>query len=234
MSRFYLFGVLCSIVITLLAYLSLPNRYLIVVLVLAISVVLQVFGGIYSILKQSWIAYLGMLGFVLFLPIGLFGMVGLSKMMDAHNSTIFRRRLVDELGADSVSTYPTKTFRIERANLSVAMTIGFVCLSLSIAIPVFMIVPIVMVIKYIASINFDLMRVFDTHMELKGAPGLNKVFIRKGKIISFTPSDSKLTYLDESDEVKTRKFYIEAFEENKQQELNKIFSEFTSPNVKEA
>ncbi|MCF7517861.1 MULTISPECIES: hypothetical protein [Pseudoalteromonas] len=72
-----------------------PN-YQTLALIFAPAILLSLFGGLYFIFKNKWLAYTGMLGCVVFVPIGALGVFALRSEMDNEIKRDFLRSLRSE------------------------------------------------------------------------------------------------------------------------------------------
>ena len=72
-----------------------PN-YQTLALIFAPAILLSLVGGLYFILKNKWLAYIGMLGCVVFVPIGALGVFALRSEMDKEIKRHFLRSLHNE------------------------------------------------------------------------------------------------------------------------------------------
>ncbi|NSY33748.1 hypothetical protein DS891_09130 [Pseudoalteromonas sp. JC28] len=78
---------ICTLVISLAITfaVSVETNYDGLVVVMAASFCIQLLGLLYLVVRRNIIAYIAMVWFLPFVPLGIIGVIGLSRMVDKHN-----------------------------------------------------------------------------------------------------------------------------------------------------
>ncbi|TEW48286.1 hypothetical protein [Psychromonas algicola] len=204
------------------------------VMIFGVALLFSFIGLLYHKTKNKFFAYLGIASFIIYLPIGLFGIISIKNEMDKESKLKFlqgqEKKLseVTELESDEITEIeqPKKAYLLKTQKYFIP--IGIFCIAVGLIIAPATIAPGILLIV-VASLNkrLEVLRVYEKHSEIKLAIAAPRRFIKHSSIkdVAIEKNIFILTF-DENGKEKNIKISLKALIINDEDELLNYYKSF--------